>query len=65
MIATWLGGRGRGVNDVRSYFCKIDITLIAKVALRVAKKGHKNMIRIFNTLITKIYVRKGIKELKS
>ena len=27
---------------VRSYFCRIAITLIAKVALRVAKKGHKN-----------------------
>ena len=27
---------------VRSYFCKIAITLIAKVALTVAKIGHKN-----------------------
>ena len=27
---------------VRLYFCKIAITVIAKVALRVANKGHKN-----------------------
>ena len=41
----------------RLYFCKICITLLAKVARGIAKKGHKNRkwIGIFNSIITKTY----------